>query len=295
VTLHEALAQTLLDRGRFAEAKAAVERAIGGGIASKKLDAINTTVARGLSGPSFAKRFEFKSANYHVISDIDRNTCEEAAKILEDSYLAYRANLEHVKNLPAQRFMVYLFSGEAGYRDYCKDLWGAAPSHTAGLYMPVLKQLLIWNLPTRADMMRTVRHEGFHQYLDRLMDDPPLWFNEGNAEYYETAEMSAGQWRLGRVRTDHLATLSRGLMPLVPFLYRGRLEFLTQAGPHYAQSWAFIHFLRHSTANNKKLFDAFWDAFKSVPDHTAALDKVLVAVDLEKLEADFKAHVAGLN
>ena len=54
-----------------------------------------------------------------------------------------------------------------------------------GLYSPALKQLLIWNQPNRKKMLETVRHEGFHQYLDGVMSDPPPWLNEGLAMYYE--------------------------------------------------------------------------------------------------------------
>ena len=48
-----------------------------------------------------------------------------------------------------------------------------------------------------------MRHEGYHQYLDRVMPDPPVWFNEGLAVYHENgikedgtreAVMRSGEW-----------------------------------------------------------------------------------------------------
>ena len=39
------------------------------------------------------------------------------------------------------------------------------------MYSPLLKQLLIWNTPDSDRMIRTARHEGFHQYLDARMAD----------------------------------------------------------------------------------------------------------------------------
>jgi hypothetical protein len=42
-------------------------------------------------------------------------------------------------------------------------------------------------------MLRTVRHEGFHQYLDRMLPETPVWLNEGTAEYFETAVLAGGR------------------------------------------------------------------------------------------------------
>jgi tetratricopeptide (TPR) repeat protein len=291
---HVAGARLLLDLGRCEEAKEAVERAVAQGLSSEELEAVNRLVVKAVQGPPFRQRFEVRTVNYSVVSDIDKKTCESAAAILEESYLAYRTYLEPVKDIERRKFVVYLFSGEDGYKAYCSDLWGGAPGMTAGLYSPSLKQLLIWNLASREDMMRTVRHEGFHQYLDRLMDEPPLWFNEGLAEYYETSVMVNGSWKLGEPRADHLAVLQKNLMPLRDFLYRSARDFQRDPIAHYAQSWAFIHFLRHSTPDRKKLFEAFWKAFRTTPSNRAAMDLVLLSIDLGSLERDFQAHVKGL-
>jgi hypothetical protein len=220
--------------------------------------------------------------------------------------MAYKNDLKMIED-PSQRFRVFLFSGESGYLKYCNKIKSKPMIHTAGLYSPMLRQLLIWNLPDTEAMLRTVRHEGFHQYLDCLMDNPPIWFNEGLAEYYEIADYvyRGLRCRGGQVSTGHLLALhpldqviglSRQLniTPLDRFLFITPEAFYKNPKVHYAQSWAFIHFLRHSTDQNKQLFWTLFDALqKNIPTRQA-LNQVFQGRDLGKLQEAFKTHIKDL-
>ncbi|MCZ6787691.1 MAG: tetratricopeptide repeat protein [Planctomycetota bacterium] len=292
--LRAGCAIVLMKRGRMDEARAILENAAAQRVTSRALRRVHDMLVKAVDGPPWARRFEHKSLHYHVISDIDRATCAKATSILETAYLSYIARLDRVASTRRKRFRVYLFSGRGGYDAYCKDLLGHTAPHSAGLYSPVLKQLLIWNLPKREAMMRTVRHEGFHQYLDRIMDDPPLWFNEGLAEYYETAEVKDGRWNLGAKRADHLRTLRLGTQPLKVFLLLNSRAFMAGARRNYAQAWAFIQFLRHGTSANRKLFERFWEAFKTIPESRKAIRHALDGRDLVALDREFRKHLAGL-
>ena len=55
-----------------------------------------------------------------------------------------------------------------------------------------VKQLLIWNVPERESMLSTIRHEGFHQSLDRISGEAPDWLHEGMAESIEEAVLVPG-------------------------------------------------------------------------------------------------------
>ena len=123
-------------------------------------------------GPSWPRSYEHRSAHYHV----------------------------------------FLFSGEAGCRRYLGELVGDLPPRFTGLYQPLLRQLVIWNLPTRDQMMRTIRHEGFHQ-----------------------------------------------------------------------------------TGANRAIFDRLWKACKTVRSPRRATEQALAGVDLNRLDADFRRHVALLR
>ena len=296
--IHPELAKRLLRQGNPEEAKAVVDRAIREGLEDEELEKINRLLVKALHGPAWVKVFEAESKHYHVLSDIDQKTCREAAQILEEAYSAYTKYLQWIKDLERKKFRVYLFSGEAGYRAYLEGIDTDIAFQSAGLYIPSLKQLLIWNLPDREMMMRVVRHEGFHQYLDRLMAQPPLWFNEGLAEYYERAERVQGRWVFGQVHADHVRYLKESgalKAPLDDFLYMEGRDFQKNPAANYARSWAFIHFLRHSTRENSRLFESLFEELQSGMPAREALNRVFGEVDLDELKDEFEAYVRALG
>lgn len=291
--LHAEAALFMGGAGRWQEADRLVAAALGSGVRSERLEAAGRVVHKAVGGPSWPRRHDYESAHYLVHSDMDSKVCFEASKILEQAYAVFSTRLERAPST-TERFNVFLFSGEAGYQGHIADLLGETVPHSAGLYVPALRQLFIWNLPEREDMMKTVRHEGFHQYLHRIMDDPPLWFNEGLAEYFEEAKVVSGTWTTGATRHDHLERL-KPPKPLKDFLFLDRKSFMANAGPSYAQGWAFIHFLLHTSRENRQLFDRFWDSFKRIPSHAEAIRAALSDRTIESLDMAFQAHVEGLR
>ena len=123
-----------------------------------------------------------------------------------------------------------------------------------------------------------------------LADD---WIHEGMAE--------PGKWTTGFTRRDHLEMLElaakekKGPKRLREFLFIDRREFMEQAFVNYPQSWAFIHYLLHTSRENRQLFDRFWDSFKTIPAHGDAIRAALGERSLEMLERDFEFHVEGLR
>ena len=172
---------------------------------------------------------------------------------------------------------------------------GSSRENTAGLYSPYLKQLLIWNVPQRDMMFRTIVHEGFHQYLDMVAPGTPRWFNEGMAENMELYETVNGKFTEGQSNMDHLELLMEARMPLEHFLrmptsafYRGNV------GVHYAQGWAFVHFLRNSGRDEQKIFDALFHGFENSPSTSQVMEAAFEGVDMKDLEARFVKHIKDL-
>ncbi|MCB9834192.1 MAG: DUF1570 domain-containing protein [Planctomycetes bacterium] len=284
----------LMGRGRLEDCKRLIARIRGIDPENREIRPYESMLFKAEKGPRWRQTFEYKSRHYQVCSDIDKEVCVDAAQTLEQAYLAYSAHLPALRADAKERFRVYLFSGEAGYTAYVADALGGSPRHTAGLYSPLLKQLLIWNLPSREEMLRTVQHEGFHQYLDQVVSDAPRWLDEGLAEYYECA--GSGTWDKGVLRPDHLEQLeTRGFRPLETFLRDGAHQFYGDGVWAYAQAWAFVHFLRHSSRGNARLFDDLLAALMTLRSGHAAIEKVFADTDLDALEKDFKNHVAALR
>lgn len=298
VELYLELAKLLLHNGNPTDAKEVVDQAVHRNLANFELNLLNKILTNAMNGPAWDKKFDYKSKHYHVFSDIDRKTCLEASKILEESYVSYMVYLERVPNLEKDKFPVYLFSGQKGYMMYLADMQMPPSENSLGVYIPSLRQMLIWNAPDREAMMRTVRHEGFHQYFHRLVKDPPIWLNEGLAEYYEIAYKERGKWKLGSINKAHKRLLTDSdtvLIPLEEFLYQDHEVFMRKAEINYAQSWAFVNFLRQATREKRKLFEKLFKILQRNIPTRAALEEAFEGVDLDKLEAEFKKYIRDMK
>jgi len=289
-TLHVNWSLTLMRQGRLTEADKLVKAALGRGVSSDNLLLVARLLQKSRSGPPFGRKSEYKSRHYHIVSDIDHGICVEAARYLEQLHASLSRTLERPgKSTGDKLHKVYLFSGQAGYLSYYKDLMAVDARGSAGLYSPLLKQLLIWSQPSKKEMMRTVRHEGFHQYLDRVLPNAPRWFNEGLAVYYETATMSIARMQVGQYREDCQKTvMQHQVVPLRRFFRLDDAAFMRKAPVHYAQSWAIIQLLLRTDKEHKQLFKKLWDSYRDTPDHEEALAAVLDAAAIEALELDLK-------
>ena len=288
----------LLLAGRLDEARRLAEDAARRGERSDDLEQLGRIVVRAQAGPAWPRSFEYKSSNYHVVSDIDLDTCRKAALVLEDALADFRGHVRSLKPEPRRLYRVYLFSGRASFQSYVEDALafsGKAPEQVAGLYSPVLKQLLIWNLPDRDEMMKTVRHEGFHQYLDRLLPDPPVWFNEGLAVFFEELKRVDGVLRTDVVRTDFLRVLDgKPLVPMAEFV-RIRPAAFYRTSPHsYAQAWLVADLLRQGTPRHKELYRTLLSRLETAAG-TEAVAATFDDATLRALDDDLRARLAALR
>jgi len=288
-------AQTLALLDRADEADTLLRNARDAGFPPADFEEFQRTLDRTRNGPQWAKSFEYKSEHYHVRSDIGQALCFRAAQLLERFYAKYNVHLKRVSGAK-KRFRVQLFSSEAGYHEFCEDLIGGKPEHTAGVYIPLLKQLMIWNLPETEQMLATVVHEGFHQYLDQVAPTAPVWFNEGMAEYYEQSKLVDGQWKDGIVNDKHVETLRReGRAPLRQFLRITRSDFYGgEVMKNYAQAWAFVHFLQESGKGRTELVARFLKELTSGKLADEAIDIVFTPTIVASLEGEFAKFVGGL-
>ena len=146
--------------------------------------------------------------------------------------------------------------------------------------------------------MATVRHEGFHQYFDRLVGDSPVWLNEGMAEYYENAGIVGGRWKDDQVNIEHLALLQqlRGRWTrLKAFVEGDNRSFRARSSLHYAQAWAFVHFLKNGGREPQKVLDRLLDELKEGSSNADAISRAFADVDWEEFEREFTSYVGDLD
>ncbi|MHC5209240.1 MAG: DUF1570 domain-containing protein [Planctomycetota bacterium] len=295
----ELATQTLAGEGP-GPARAVVHAGITEGVPPGELAEIDAVLVRAERGPAWGEVFEFKSRNYEVRSDHSQKLCADASQALEQSLSLYDRVLGRADRPGGEqeRFNVYLFSGLSGYLGYAEALFGGTPYNTAGLYSPVLKQLLIWNLPDRDAMLRTVRHEGFHQYLDRMLPITPVWLNEGTAEYFETAALSGGRVEHGAPVRAHILRLTAKKAEWATvdeLIHMGRAEFYGDSSRNYAQAWALVHFLLQGDRDERKLYMDYFEALLDGASQREAGDRVFGGVDTDAMLGKLKRHVKALR
>ena len=295
---YETAAMAMLLAGRPDAAQRLAESAARRGVVSKELDDLALVIVKALRGPQWPTTYEYKSRNYHVFSNISKSACVEASKLLEQALTSYKVNFHWVSRDKSRLFPVYIFSGQIGFMQYVADLeglMGRPNEHVAGLYSGILKQLIIWNLPDKKDMLETVRHEGFHQYLDRFLPDPPTWINEGLAVYHENARNVRGSLKFGDLHPSRLALLmQKGFVPLEEFVFQPYAEYYKGGLRSYAQAWALIHFFKHGKSTYRGMFKQIVEDMQSLPAHEV-LAKHFTPETLAALEPAFRVYVRGLK
>lgn len=292
----ELLARVEMNLSGLQGCREVIGEAIGSGFPAKGLERIMYTVSRAEHGPAFHDPATVTTKNYIVVTDLGERTARRVGRLLEDVYGRYNTRVRRVtaKDVPPMR--VCFFSGQAGYSDYCNDLLGDPAESSLGLFSPTLKQLLVWSNPDPSMTDRTIRHEGFHQYLDRLVGDSPIWLNEGLAESVEQARFVRGRWTTDHLNRDHLTVLRQQKWTRVRDLVRYTpTEFRTNSSLHYAQSWALVHFFENGPSSRKRILNTLLDELIDGATNAAAVESAFEGVDWDDFERDFRKYVTKLS
>jgi tetratricopeptide (TPR) repeat protein len=297
---YRALAELQMLEGRLDEAGETVLEARRAGVTGPEIGEIELVLAKARRGPNWSRSFTHESEHYTITSDIDRKICIEASGVLEETYGRCAERFGEPTRGSGRKFRVYLFAGKERYSDYVRGLFEHKPENTAGIYSYGLKQLLIWNLPDRGDMMETVRHEAVHQYLDLRGADVPIWLNEGLAEYLSYLEPLPRSRRVaeGGVRGAHVRALRARPERLLPLERFFRLQgdlFYRDTAVTYPQAWAFTHFLLHGGEEGRKLYDRLVGAALDGARADAIVESLLREEGITALDAKFRAYVAALE
>jgi len=254
------------------------------GVLGPVIDDLRGWVHRARRGPQWTERFQHETEHFVVMSDHGKKLCFEVGTALERARRQYAKPFGEVPE-GARKARVFVFAGREGYLHYAGDL-ALDLSWTSGVYIPVLRELLIWVPMDRNDLDHTVRHEGFHQYLHNFVEDAPLWFNEGWAENF-------GRTRGEQRRADPVAwrKYRDAVVPLRELLRMNRMAFLGNAALHYPQSDDVVRFLRET--KNKKLsplLPAYFAALVDGQSIDEAYDSVF-APHIDTLQAWFDDYI----
>lgn len=236
---------------------------------------------------------------------------EEVGRLLEKIYDAYSAVFRFEKD---RRLLsrVIVFDRREDYEAFTRALDPEDDgTDSSGYYHPLFRLLVIANDrggaargPLFEESLDTMFHEGFHQFLDYFVSDAPCWFDEGIAEYFGPSEVLPGgkelrvgvvvKERAGGSETRYRTIKSARPTPLRDFLLLDRDAFMARADVHYAQAWAFVHFLLHGAPGGKDLLVRYFKALRGGEDAARAFEETFGKVDLPALEKAFLEYVRGL-
>ncbi len=103
--------------------------------------------------------------------------------------------------------------------------------------------------------IRTAMHELMHDLLRQMESAPPLWLEEGLAEYFSYADVEGQRVTAGQLVRPHVEIMKRRNPMSLAELFAVKAESLDATSPHfYAQSWAAVNWLINT---DQKAFFAF--------------------------------------
>ncbi len=137
---------------------------------------------------------------------------------------------------------VFVFRNEPAFHQYQVN------PNSAGYYQAGQDRDYIAMHISGADLYRIIYHEYTHLLLRHAGYRVPVWFNEGTAELFSTADVTKSEVRVGDLIPAHVLTLRDDRILDLPSLTsvdhdspyyneRGKI------GIFYAESWALVHML----------------------------------------------------
>src|SRR5688500_8492997 len=191
-------------------------------------------------------RMSLRSQNYHLLGTANETETRKVELILEQFREVFTRLLPHMKyNTPVPTTVV-VFKSRSSYEPF-------GPPATGGYFQagPDVNYIAL-STETYSGLdgvFQIIFHEYTHLLVSNTFKNPPLWFNEGLAEYYSMFSIDNDlKFRLGVAPRNHLILLRHQQMLPLRTLFD-----ITYHSPQfnekfkksivYAQSWALMHYL----------------------------------------------------
>jgi hypothetical protein len=200
----------------------------------------------------------YPTSHYVIYTDLDIETVREAAARLTAMTREYELRARSFGRKAHGRLPFYLFSRAEDYYA-AGGLRGSSGVYT-GRYLAAIA-----DKRRGESVWRVVQHEGFHQYVHKVIGQRiPVWVNEGMAEYFAEGLWTGDRFVVGVIPPRRLAALKALIKAgkLLPFFRIMAMDHKQWAADlsarNYHQAWAMVHFLAHADdAKYRAAFDGF--------------------------------------
>lgn len=190
-----------------------------------------------------------KTDHYALAGTVSNAKLKDFGQVLEYIHRAYTRGFNELikqtdKKKPSddagessqdRRFKVTIFETAAQYQEFGQAYFGKRAEHTAGMYVPAVKLLMISAAGSKEKTHRVLFHEAFHQFMHRHIPSAPTWVNEGLATYYGAARptlrgLAFDQRNDGYFRIVKEVASARRLIPLHKLMVSDPAEFYSHLG-----------------------------------------------------------------
>ena len=247
-----------------------------------------------IASPAFAKDnwISVRSKHFQLIGNAGEKDVRQVATRLEQFREVFTQLLPSAKLTSSKPTTVIVFKSDKSY-----DPFRSNP-HIAGYFQPgpdLNYITLTTEVRGEQNPYSVIFHEYTHLLVDSTLGNPPVWFNEGLADYYSTFTISDDrEVTLGTPISSHVYLLrERNMLPL-PTLFQ-----VDQKSPHYnerdkksifyAESWALMHYLIHKPGGSAAI-----NKFMSLMNGNISLDQAFqqsFQTTFEKMERDVRAYI----
>ena len=181
---------------------------------------------------------------FDLISSADKRRTDRIARELE----TLAATLNHLRSrpgrTPAAATTVFVFSKRRESQPYFDLLLGRDNSRATGVYVRHDGGGTMFVDAAQLRFERTAMHELVHDVLRQGELAPPLWLEEGLAEYFANAVVDGSGLVAGRPIEEHAALIRRNPPRSVDDMLAVEIESAAATSPmFYAQSWAAVDWL----------------------------------------------------
>ncbi|MFN2532141.1 MAG: tetratricopeptide repeat protein [Pyrinomonadaceae bacterium] len=187
-----------------------------------------------------------QTKNFFLIGNTNEKDLKQVALRLEqfrEVFTRIFTNANFASPVPTT---VIVFKNDSSYRPFKSN-----PTN-AGYFQPgpdVNYITLDAESRGNQDAFSIIFHEYTHLLVNNNVENPPLWFNEGLAEYYSTVAITDDQKvELGKPISNHVFLLRQTKMLPLRTLFQvdNNSPYYNEANKQsvfYAESWALLHYL----------------------------------------------------
>ncbi len=253
-----------------------------------------------------------ETSNYVIASDLPSRR-RRFVRDIQEGLHALRTAYEQL--VPPRReieevSVVRVFAQRRTFTDYLGE--NALKEWALGMWMPGRRELVISPFDEaddkrdRESMLRTVFHEGFHQYVHYALDSIPIpiWINEGHAAFFEGADIGFRGKNVGIAEVESRTRVLENILDerdarpvgLARLMTMSTAEFYQPEGrlERYSLAWGLVYFLRKAADQYPdqpydKVCDAVFETCAETGgDWRAASRKAISMLDMDQLEEDFQ-------